>query len=232
MKKKIGMIFGAVVVVAILGLGMYHSDASQMEPTLTSEEVKSLVSEQYPGEITDIELKKDFNNSVYEVEIDGKGKKYELKIDGNSGEVLKLNEKTVMSAKGEKKKDKENKDELVVKEKKETKKNESKSKGDQKQKEDKQSKEKKSKEQQSKDKQKKNKKEKTNKKDKGNNAIIDVGEASDIALKEFSGRINEVELEEEDGRLIYEVEIESGELEAEIEIDAHTGEVLVIEIDD
>src|SRR5699024_11884487 len=91
---------------------------------------------------------------------------------------------------------------MVVKEKKETKKNESKSKGDQKQKEDKQSKEKKSKEQQSKDKQKKNKKEKTNKKDKGNNAIIDVGEASDIALKEFSGRINEVELEEEDGRLI------------------------------
>src|SRR5699024_3104073 len=208
MKKKIGMIFGAVVVVAILGLGMYHSDASQMEPTLTNEEVKSLVSEQYPGEITDIELKKDFNNSVYEVEIDGKGKKYELKIDGNSGEVLKLNEKTVMSAKGEKKKDKENKDELNVKEKKETKKK------------------------QKKDKKKKKKKEKTNKKDKGNNAIIDVGEASDIALKEFSGRINEVELEEEDGRLIYEVEIESGELEAEIEIDAHTGEVLVIEIDD
>lgn len=223
MKKKIGMIFGAVVVVAILGLGMYHSDASQMEPTLTSEEVKSLVSEQYPGEITEIELKKDFNNSVYEVEIDGKGKKYELKIDGNSGEVLKLNEKTVMSATGEKEdKEEGNKEELVVKEKKETKKNENKSKRDQKQKENKQSKEK----------QKKNKKEKSNKKDKENNAIIDVGEASEIALKEFSGRITEVELEEEDGRLIYEVEIESGDLEAEIEIDAHTGEVLVIEIDD
>jgi len=216
MKKKIGMIFGAVIVVTILGLGMYHSDASQMEPTLTSEEVKSLVSEQYPGEITEIELKKDFNNSVYEVEIEGKGKKYELKIDGNSGEVLKLNEKTVMSSTGEKKdKEDENKDELIVKEKKETKKNENKS--DQKQKEDKQ---------------KKDKKEKSNKKNKENNAIIDVGEASEIALKEFSGRITEVELDEEDGRLIYEIEIESGDLEAEIEMDAHTGEVLVIEIDD
>src|SRR5690625_2927256 len=159
MKKKIGMIFGAVIVVTILGLGMYHSDASQMEPTLTSEEVKSLVSEQYPGEITEIELKKDFNNSVYEVEIEGKGKKYELKIDGNSGEVLKLNEKTVMSSTGEKKdKEDENKDELIVKEKKETKKNENKS--DQKQKEDKQKKD----TQEKKKKKKKRKKNKTKKK--------------------------------------------------------------------
>lgn len=224
MKKKLSMIIGVIAVVTVLGLGMYHSDASQTEPTLTTDEIKSLISDQYPGEITEIELEKDFNKAVYELEIVGKDKKYELKVDGNSGEILKLKEKTVMHATENNEEDttdnKENKqdEKLILKEK-----QNEKSKKDQDQ------------DKQTKDKQEKNNNgeaEKSKQKPKDKNAIIDVSEASEIALNEFSGRITEVELDEDDGRLIYEIEIESGELEAEIEIDAHTGEVLVMEIDD
>ncbi|MEC5424680.1 PepSY domain-containing protein [Virgibacillus sp. C22-A2] len=56
-------------------------------------------------------------------------------------------------------------------------------------------------------------------------------EAEEIALNSFSGTITEVELDEDDGRLIYEIEIENGNEEAEIDIDAYTGEILVLSID-
>src|SRR5690625_4835618 len=123
MKKKLSMTIGVIAVVTVLGLGMYHSDASQTEPTLTTDEIKSLISDQYPGEITEIELEKDFNKAVYELEIVGKDKKYELKVDGNSGEILKLKEKTVMHATENNEEDttdnKENKqdEKLILKEK-------------------------------------------------------------------------------------------------------------------
>src|SRR5699024_12617157 len=53
-------------------------------------------------------------------------------------------------------------------------------------------------------------------------AVISTKEAGGIALKEFSGEIDGIELEEEDGRLIYEVEIERGEQEVGIEIEEYT----------
>src|SRR5690625_7204740 len=80
-------------------------------------------------------------------------------------------------------------------------------------------------------KQKTVKKEQERKETEEKSTAISIDEAVDIALSKFTGQVTEVEVEEEDGRLIYEVEIESGEEEAEIEIDAHTGEVSVIEID-
>lgn len=61
---------------------------------------------------------------------------------------------------------------------------------------------------------------------------IDPQRAIEIALDEFPGKVEDIELEDDDGRLIYEIEIEAGEKEAEFEIDAMTGEIIVIKIDD
>ena len=55
--------------------------------------------------------------------------------------------------------------------------------------------------------------------------------AKEIALKEFAGTVVDLELDEDDGRKIYEIEIENGEDEATVEIDAYTGEILVLDID-
>lgn len=249
MKKKIGLIIGTFAVATTLGLGIYHSDASQSEPSLTEDDIVSLVETQYPGTITTINLEKEVNKAIYIVEIKGEGKEYKLKLDGDSGEVLKLDEKTIMKAQtdsdketaNQKQKDNEQteadkKDEkLVMTEKKEQTKEEEQAKEKQQEAEQetkpKAEQEKQDNKKEPKSEKKEKPKEKVQKK-KSNNALIDINEASKIALREFAGTITEVELDEDDGRLIYEIEIEAGDQEAEIEIDAHTGEVLVIEIDD
>lgn len=58
-------------------------------------------------------------------------------------------------------------------------------------------------------------------------------EAIEIALKEVPGLVEEVELEDEDGVPVFEIEIVSADgLETEVEIDALTGDVLEIESDE
>ncbi|WP_416148460.1 PepSY domain-containing protein [Salipaludibacillus sp. HK11] len=63
---------------------------------------------------------------------------------------------------------------------------------------------------------------------------ISEQEAIDIALSEHAGEIDDVDLEEGNGRLIYEIEVENDEtgIDADIIIDAYSGEVLSIEYDD
>lgn len=63
-------------------------------------------------------------------------------------------------------------------------------------------------------------------------ALIGVAEAKRIALQQFSGTVKEVELNKDDGRLYYEVEMKTNKGEVEIEIDAYTGKIISIEIDD
>lgn len=62
--------------------------------------------------------------------------------------------------------------------------------------------------------------------------IIGEARAKSIALSLANGSITDFELDEDDGRLIYKIEIKAKGLEHEIEIDAHTGKVLEHEIDD
>jgi uncharacterized membrane protein YkoI len=55
-------------------------------------------------------------------------------------------------------------------------------------------------------------------------------QAIEIALMEVSGEVQEVELEREDGRMVYEISIQADDdTEMEVEVAADTGDVLEIE---
>lgn len=63
--------------------------------------------------------------------------------------------------------------------------------------------------------------------------LIGINRAKEIAIGRVGGgRIEEIELEEDDGRLIYEVEVKYSGVKYELEIDAYTGEILSFDIDD
>lgn len=63
-------------------------------------------------------------------------------------------------------------------------------------------------------------------------AIISQEEAIDAALAEFQGTVEEIELDEDDGKLKYEIEMVDGSTEAELEVDAYTGKVMMVELGD
>lgn len=69
-----------------------------------------------------------------------------------------------------------------------------------------------------------------------NEAVISIGEAKGIAKKEVPGKIEDIELERENGKLVYEVEIENyqngDDEDVTVYIDAITGKVLYVEWDD
>src|SRR5690625_3896477 len=97
MNKKIMIIAGVIALSAALGFGIYQSDASQKDPKLSFDDITNLVSSQYPGTITEMEFEKKHNHAIYEVEIVNDGMKYEIKVDGNSGEIIKLKEKSFVA---------------------------------------------------------------------------------------------------------------------------------------
>lgn len=216
---------GAIAVVSIFVFGIYFSGASKVAATMTTKEISDIVTSQYPGEILKNEKETEFNRTVYEVELANEDKMYELKLDGNTGEILEIKEKSHQKYPEIAKKietenqgtaEKENMSEsLKVQEKEKMQDNGTKN-------------------------QQKNHKHMDNQKNQPeqskmnhkHQSVISVDEAKRIALNTFAGEIEDVDLERENGRLIYEIEIERGDKEADIEIDAYTGEVIVIEIDE
>ncbi|WP_421980120.1 PepSY domain-containing protein [Roseibium sp.] len=61
---------------------------------------------------------------------------------------------------------------------------------------------------------------------------VDEAKAVEIALGEVAGTVQETELEQEDGKQVYEIEILTADgQEMEVEIDAQTGAVLEVEAD-
>lgn len=261
MNKNLMILIASLLGALIIGFGIYQSGATESEPKLTRNDIEELVTNQYPGTITEIDVKKKQNKYIYEIEIERDGKEYELLLDGNTGEVLQLEESL------------RNEEDLVV--------------DDQEAKAEERDKNLNG----SVDDQRDNSansldpnrvidialqefpgivKElefqarggrllyeieviadyeemeflidahtgeiiksdrKRIKKSYERSAIITAKEALDIAFSKFSGRLKELALEEDDGLFIYEIELKSGKEEAEIEINAYTGEVIVIEID-
>lgn len=259
MKKKIAIISGVLALIIALGIGIFKTDASQASPRLNHEEIKDLVSAQYPGIITELELEKENNRAFYEIEIENDEVEYELLVDGDTGEILKLKEKRKLIDKkvAAKEKDddkketkvKENNDDddrptntpstkVESKEAKEQNNNGSQVQVKETPKkvvvkdDDDDDKPKQQPKKSSSTTEKQSNKQSQPKQTKKKNAVIDKNRAIQIALAEFPGKVEDVELDDDDGRLIYEIEIENGDQEAEIEIDAITGKIIMIDIDD
>ncbi|MDX8045157.1 PepSY domain-containing protein [Gracilibacillus sp. S3-1-1] len=64
------------------------------------------------------------------------------------------------------------------------------------------------------------------------NEWLSAEEVRSIALEKYAGTIVEFDLEDEDERYIYEVEIRTDKGDVELEIDASTGDFLKVEYDD
>lgn len=62
--------------------------------------------------------------------------------------------------------------------------------------------------------------------------LISAEEAKAIAVKEVGGKVIELELDEDDGRYKYEIELVTNEYEFDVEVDALTGDILKAKIDD
>ena len=65
-----------------------------------------------------------------------------------------------------------------------------------------------------------------------NKNTISQDDAIAIAEKAANGKVVEIELDEDDGFIKYDVELRTDRGEAEVEIDAITGNVLEVELDD
>ena len=199
MKNKtwLAVSVGALMI-SIVGLGIQHISANPDDAQLTSTEIKELVKNKYPGDITELELERKNGQLVYEVEIEGPQGEYEMKLDASTGEVLKLEEKPRKASKGS---------------------NGSQQANDRKD-----------------DRATQNNGDEPNQTNDGQSSAertrMSIDEAKETALNEIPGTIDEIELERDDGRLIYEVEIETDNREAEVEVDAYTGEIIMISWDD
>ncbi|WP_087974516.1 PepSY domain-containing protein [Oceanobacillus rekensis] len=215
MKKKLMVTVAIVGVVAVLAFGFFQTGASSAEPTLSSKEIRDLVLKQYPpGTITELKYEEDANDAFYKVKLDSDGNLYQIKLNGNTGEVLDL--KVDKSTSNNVAQNNKEKNEKEQKEKVGTE--------DEVRPED-------NKQDDNADEEESSQKEKTNTGGSSGNAIISEARAKEIALGEFSGTVTEMELDEDDGLRVYEVEIEDGEDEATIEINAYTGEILLVEMD-
>src|SRR5690554_418701 len=93
MNNKIffSIVGGLLLVGGILGILTFNTDSASA--FLSKEEAKEKVQTQFPGEIVELELDKEGSKKVYEVEIKGTDRFYELEIDAKTGEVLKIEEK-------------------------------------------------------------------------------------------------------------------------------------------
>jgi len=178
MKKK--MMIGALSAVFVLGgafaVGASNNDGgnkveakvNQAKTILSHDEVKKIALQEVDGVIEDIELEREANTALYEVDIEKDNIDYDLYIDAYSGEIYSVN------------RDDDDDDNNFA----------------------------------------------------NYENIISQADAIAIAEKAVNGKVVEIELDEDDGLLKYETELRTDRGEAEVDIDALTGDVLEVELDD
>ena len=179
MKKK--MIIGTLSAVFVLGgafaVGASNNDdgskveakANNAKTILGYDEVKQIALQEVNGVIEGIELEREANTALYEVDIEKDHIDYDLHIDAYSGEIYSVDRDD----------DGDDDDNFI-----------------------------------------------------NNKNIISQADAIAIAEKAANGKVVEIERDEDDGLLKYDVELRTDRGEAEVEIDAATGNVLEVELDD
>ena len=183
MKKKmvIGTLSAALVFGGAFAVGASNNDdgskvdakANNTKTFLSIDEVKKIALQEVNGVVEEIELEKESNKAVYEVDIEKDDIDYDLYIDAYSGEIYSVD------------RDDHNDDDDI-----------------------------------------------DDNNLSNNKNTISQADATAIAEKAVNGKVVEIEKDEDDGLIKYEVELKTDRGEAEVEIDASTGKVLDVEWDD
>lgn len=94
--EKMTKIILFVLVVAVIGTGTgffaYHNGALAKEPTIPEDEAKAIAEEHTGGEVLRIHVEKEGFTSVYEVTVENATGIWEVEIDGETGEILEIEE--------------------------------------------------------------------------------------------------------------------------------------------
>ncbi|MFC4403078.1 PepSY domain-containing protein [Gracilibacillus xinjiangensis] len=199
---------------------------------LSEQEAEDKVKSQFSGEIVEIELEENDNRRVYEVEIKGTESHYELELHAETGEILKLEEKVIVKAASDnnetdddRKTDQSNSAQQTTSTKSASNSNHTVNSNES-----------------NADDRNETTSTNTNQVDDGTSkqsqtktttkTLISSEKAKSIALDQHSGTVKELELDEDDGHMVYEIEIHTTTNEIEIEIDGYTGSVISVSKDD
>ncbi|WP_339236688.1 PepSY domain-containing protein [Oceanobacillus sp. FSL W7-1281] len=207
MRKNIIWVISGLIVLGIIGLTVYQTNATSSNPDLNTEEISNLVSAQYPGQHTEPELSVENGEPVYQMEVTQNQGVYSLKLNGDTGQVIDL---TAVEKTAENRQEKETENDTEPAKEDENKNPES-----------------------NEDTETAEEKTDSNSENQAaeNDAVISHEEAMEIAKKEFPGEVTDLEMDSDDDILVYEIEIINGEDEATIEINAYTGNIITMEID-
>src|SRR5690625_3312849 len=201
--KAVASIVGGLAVFLIAFM-FFQSSPKTAEAMMTEQEAEKIAQEQFQGEVVSVEL----DDGRYEIDIESDDMSYELELDADTGEILKLEKKRYPNREVENSATDEQKN--TGEEKGEESKNETKVEVQEKQKTE----------------------SKSDKKQSSENVVLKPAEAMKIARNQVGdATITEIELDSDDGRRYYEIEMETDDQEVEIVIDAYSGEVIVFEIE-
>lgn len=185
------------------------SDQVSKQELLTIDEVVAIALKHVDGRVDSVELERDNGRRYYEIEIENSTTEYELDIDAYTGVVLKIEEDKRDRDRDDRRQNKQ------VQQAETTHVTESVSKPA------------------SKPATTQKTPVKTNDNASRNNkTMLTMSEAIAIAKAKAPGKVDEAELERDDGQVYYEIEIDTARGEVEIEVDAYTGQILSIEYDD
>ncbi|MFB7642911.1 PepSY domain-containing protein, partial [Peribacillus butanolivorans] len=145
----------------------------------TEAESKKIALEKVPGTVKEVELEDEDGTVVYSVDVQAKeGSKQEVKIDAQTGKVLKV-ESDDEEENGKEENDDQDQVALAKK------------------------------------------------------AKLTEAESKKIALEKVPGTVKDVELEVEDGTVVYGVEVQAKDgSKQDVKIDAKTGKILKVDMDD